>query len=455
MGLTVAPPAPRGKDPWLYEPRGNCLQLFKRKDKFLLLDGPAGTGKSRAALEKLNALCEHYPGIRCLMVRKTRASLTQAAVVTFENLVLNGEHRTRCPFSTAKQAYVYPNGSIIAVGGLDKATKVMSTEWDVIYIQEATEMTEEEVDQLTLRTRYDHMPYQQVIADCNPGPSTHFLKQWFDSGRIVRLQTYHRDNPVYANEDGTETDKGKKYLDKLRALSGVMRDRFYEGIWRSAAGMVYTDWNPDVHMVHRFQIPRDWSRYWAVDFGHTHPFVWQAWAEDGDGRLYRYREIYRTETLVEDHAREILRICEGEPKPRAIICDHDAEGRATLERHLDFETLPAYKAVIEGIQAVQKRLRKATDDRPRIMLMRDSLVAPDEALADVHLPTCTEQEIEAYVWDTRLSRGVKVDEPMKKFDHGCDAMRYLVAFVDDLALEPFAPEGVVFDATEPERISPF
>jgi predicted transcriptional regulator len=40
-----------------------------------------------------------------------------------------------------------------------------------------------------------------------------------------------------------------------------------------------------------------------VDFGYTNPFVMQWWAEDPDGRLYLYREIYRTRRLVEDHAK--------------------------------------------------------------------------------------------------------------------------------------------------------
>jgi hypothetical protein len=35
--------------------------------------------------------------------------------------------------------------------------------------------------------------------------------------------------------------------------------------------------------------------------------VIQCWAEDPDGRLYLYREIYKTRTLVEDHAKRILR----------------------------------------------------------------------------------------------------------------------------------------------------
>jgi hypothetical protein len=104
-----------------------------------------------------------------------------------------------------------------------------------------------------------------------------------------------------------------------------------------------------------------------VDFGFTNPFVWQQWAVDPDGRLWLEREIYRTQRLVEDHAKDILNVVtvtagasKGQwlyPRPAAIICDHDAEDRATLERHLGMGTTAAKKSVSDGIQAMSARLR--------------------------------------------------------------------------------------------------
>jgi hypothetical protein len=119
----------------------------------------------------------------------------------------------------------------------------------------------------------------------------------------------------------------------------------------------------------------------------------------------------------------------GEPQPREIICDHDAEGRATLERHLGMPTTPAYKAVTDGIQLVATRLKVAGDGKPRLYLLRDSLVETDPALVAQKEPTCTEEEFESYVWDLRANRR-KGEEPLKERDHGMDAKRYLVATLD-------------------------
>jgi len=218
--------------------------------------------------------------------------------------------------------------------------------------------------------------------------------------------------------------------------------RYRKGLWAAADGLVYEDaWDRRANLIDRFIIPQDWPRYLAVDFGYGpgHPFVCQWWAEDHDGRLYRYREIYRTRTLVEDHAREIRRLSQwnaigGEPIPRAIICDHDAEDRATLERHLGLVTLPAHKSVSDGIQAVAARLRPAGDGKPRLYLLRDSLVERDTSLAEAKQPTCTEEEVESYIWATN-SAGRK-DTPVKDHDHGMDAMRYMVAHRDLANNEP-------------------
>jgi phage terminase large subunit len=114
-----------------------------------------------------------------------------------------------------------------------------------------------------------------------------------------------------------------------------------------------------------------------------------------------------------------------EPKPRAIICDHDAEDRATLERHLHLSTTPAMKSVSPGLQAVQARWRPAGDGRARLYLFADALLERDPDLVEAELPTCTAEEVPGYVWgDT------KKDAPVKEDDHGCDALRYLVAYRD-------------------------
>ncbi|MFI6388619.1 hypothetical protein [Nonomuraea sp. NPDC050540] len=89
-------------------------------------------------------------------------------------------------------------------------------------------------------------------------------------------------------------------------------------------------------------------------------------------------------------------------------------------------TVAATKTVSDGIQAVQARYRPAGDGRPRIFFLRDSRAERDPELEDGRKPCSTVGEIGGYVWDQTPGKPPK-EAPLKADDHGCDALRYMVA----------------------------
>jgi len=424
-----------------YEPRGAARDLFSARDDEVLLVGAAGTGKSLACLYRLHFAALKHPGMRALIVRKTATSLGATTLVTFEKKVAKAAIKggvVRWFGGSTREAacYRYPDDAVIVVGGMDKPEKIMSSEYDLVFADEATELTEADWDAIKSRLRNGVLPWQQQIAACNPDRPTHWLKQRANTGQLRMLESRHRDNPAYVNTDGTYTPAGADYMKKLDGLTGVRRLRLRDSKWAAAEGLVYDQFDDTVHLVDKLPAGSEaWTRWWTVDFGFSNPFVCQFWAEDPDGRLYRYREIYRTKTLVEDHAKHILSIVAPrgawiEPQPTAIICDHDAEDRATLERHLGMGTSAAHKTIKDGVQAVQSRLKAQADGKPRLFLVRDALVAPDPELAAAKKPTCTEEEITGYVWPDGDKNPDKREVPVKVDDHGMDAMRYMVAQAD-------------------------
>lgn len=424
-----------------YTPRGAALELFRRRDPEVLIAGPAGTGKSRAALEKINAIALQNPGMRGLMLRKTQVSFTSSGLVTWKRdvvpeLIEAGAVEYYGGSREEPAQYRYANGSSIVLGGMDKATKIMSSEYDIIFVQEATELTVDDWESLTTRLRNGVVSFQQIIADCNPAEDTHWLKKRCDQGHTVMLHSRHEDNPILFDDDGGVTENGRAYISRLDGLTGVRKRRLRDGEWSSAEGVVYDEWDSSKHLVGPFDIPEDWRRFWVVDFGFTNPFVCQWWAQDPDGRLWMYREWYRTQMLVSDHARYMLNmVTEGdewtEPRPDYIIADHDAEGRAQLVKALGIRTVPAKKAVADGIQAVKDRLKVAGDGKPRLFVLRDSLVERDPLLDEQAKPACLAEEVPAYVWAEHRTLGVK-EEPVKADDHAMDCMRYMVAHVDPI-----------------------
>lgn len=419
----------------VFEPRGGCKAAFISRKGQVLLSGPAGTGKSRGLLEKLNRQAMKYPGMSGLIARKTAVSLGPSALKTFEKQVIKElleTDRVSWFGGSVREppGYRYKNGSRINVGGLDNPTKIMSTEYDSIYVQEAIELVIDDWESCTSRLRNGVIPYQQLMADTNPSTPYHFLKAKADAGVIELIESRHTDNPVYFDDAGNITEAGEAYIGKLDQLTGVRKYRLRDGLWVASEGLVYEEYEPALHLIPSFPIPKHWTRYWSVDFGYRNPFVCQFWAESPDGELYLYREIYMTGKLVEEHAKDILACITDdagrltEPMPRAIICDHDAEGRATLEKHVNASTTAAKKNVTDGIQNVQSRLKLDARGKPRLFIFKDALVARDQSLADKKKPTCTAEEMTGYVWDA------KKEAPVKENDHGCDAKRYLVNEVD-------------------------
>lgn len=419
--------------------RGAIADLFTCEAPEVVIDGPAGTGKTRGTLEYLHWRLSTTPLMKALMARKTLQSLKASAIKTYEDKVNPFLDGVVFKNETRREAahYFYPQtGAQLYIGGLDRPSKIMSTEYDIIYVPEATEVDEADWDACTMRVRNHRLHYQQLIGDCNPDAPIHWLRQRMDARRTLELPSIYEDNPaMWDAARGDWTSEGAAYIARLDNLAGVRKSRYRYGIWASADGMVYENaWSRAANLIDRIAIPADWPRYLAVDFGYTHPFVCQWWAEDPDGRLYRYREIYQTRRLVEDHAREIRALSrwgqvDGEPYPRAVICDHDAEDRATLDRYLGLITTPAHKTVLDGIQAVAARLRPAGDGKPRLFFLRDSLVERDPYLVEHKQPTCTEEEVESYIWTTTSGAGRK-EAPVKEHDHGMDTTRYMCAHKD-------------------------
>lgn len=448
-----------------YNPRGGCKEIFEAREEEVLISGPAGTGKSRACLEKIYMVCLMTPNVRALILRKTLRSLGSTALVTWRNFVIKEalETGTVVYYGGSSQEapqYRFKNGSTVTIGGLDNPVRIMSSEYDIVYVQEATEITLEDLELIKTRLRNWRISFQQLIMDCNPAGDKHWLKLRCNDGLCRMIESRHEDNPRLFDEDGNVTAQGAKYIQILDNLTGVRHKRLRLGLWVSAEGIIYEEFDPATHVLpwdfdeegNRLPLPADWPRYWVIDFGYVHPFVLKCYAEDPeDGALYMYREIYYTGRTVEEHAAQIMslvtrvreekwydhfnktervkKIVEWiEPKPTAIICDWDAEGRRTFERATGLGTSPAIKYVYEGINAHKQRL-KGNENGPLFFLMEDALVERDPVQAEKLLPTCTKDEYASYVWKVTAD-GRTQDEPVKRDDDGIDCDRYMTMFKD-------------------------
>ncbi|MDP3971459.1 MAG: phage terminase large subunit [Candidatus Nanopelagicales bacterium] len=435
-----------------------------------LLDGPAGTGKSWAVCARLVALCIQHPGIRVLLARKTRSSMSQSILVTWERVLdLFGQGAVHAGAGRQnRSAYTFANGSEVAVLGFDDPERIKSSEYDVLYVNEATELAIEDWEIATSRLRHNRMGWHSAIGDCNPGAPNHWANRRASDGAMVRLLTRHADNP--ALHDGTDwTEYGKAYLARLQALTGARRSRLLLGLWVAAEGAVFEEcWDAARHANRPQPDPVTMRGHVAaVDWGYRDPNVLQVWGYDNDKRMYRLREIYRSETTLEWFAAQARCIQRDYPGVTQFVCD--PSGKANIEQWVmwglpavgadrsqvkkqDYLMPTPLKGSIEvGIQSIEERLKGNT-----IAYCRDALgcyVFPrgpdgnddftkpgvwqpgrDEKLAERGHPVCTEDEYPLYAYP-KADDGKPIKEiPVDMFNHGIDTTRYAEKVVQTITI---------------------
>lgn len=485
-----------------FRPCGAIRDLFFAREQEILLEGPAGCGKTRGVLEYVYWVCVTFPGVRILLVRKTRASLTESGCVTWEQRVLPDDACMRRGGSAEQRhAYEFPWGmntvdgvtyrgrSRVVLGGMDKSSRIMSTEYDIIVALEARELSEEDWQALFTRCRNGHLPWNQIIADTNPDHEQHWLNRRAKRRlertpelvrllgepregemQMRRLLSRHTDNPVlYDQVSGELTLDGAKYMAKLETLTGPQRGRLLRGEWVGAEGQVWEIFDRDKHMVYRDatgvdgtalkdghrrdergRLTFDWY-FASFDWGHRAPGCLQVWGVVGKcERIYRIHEIYRRALQLDAWAEHVARFYKRYGLA-AVVCDPSRPDLIEFlnRRLIEVGARDTPHLAIGGVQDKQVRIDtvryglapgegqgvELAESPPRLYLCWDALESPDQALAEEHKPNCTEDEIPGYVWaQWKDGKPVKEEPDRACPDHGCDATQYAAvwAFGKDL-----------------------
>lgn len=454
------------------------------------------TGKSINVGKFLWSFMDRWPNAKILVLRKTRVSLNESWLDTFESEVLHPghpsigekgrEHRTK---------YVHPNGAVMVLGGMDQGRRLFSTQYHIIFVNEMTELTEVEWMSLHRALRRPGGPgWHLLLGDANPDAEFHWAHRRFpdpmprgkrrarQAGR-ERILSFHKDNPVITAD----------YIDRLdNQLVGHMHDRLFKGWWRTASGLVYGMYNSFVHLqTGRLVWQRDafgkplrdgspvtlelvdlgWSTEltWfgaGMDFGHTSPGSIQVFGHDAEKRAFRVAECYHTKKDLEWWADWCADLW-AEYRMRFISCD-SADGSSTgpgaierLNDHLAKRGVPRIAKPVKKprrkltmLNAVREALRpRVQDGFPSLIFLRDSLKhRPDPELEASKMPVCATEEIVGLVIKSprETERGdVQFEEEDPACpNHGMDGVGYelLEAWKKDLAKRASEPTRLAQDA---------
>lgn len=248
-----------------------------------------------------------HPGITIMIIRKTFPELQSNHIRPLKKLLNIGVKGNPIVYNESKKELRFPNGSMILFGycNTDADTdRYQGTEVDVLFLDEATQLSEEQIKDLNACVRGVNGFPKRTYYTCNPGGKGHgYIKRLFIDRQFLESE-YPEDyafiqSLVYDNKVLMESDP--EYVRALEALPEARRKAWLEGDWNSFIGQVFGEWRDDpehyedrrwTHVVEPFDIPRDWRILRGYDHGYSKPFSVGWYAVDHDGVIYRIREYY-------------------------------------------------------------------------------------------------------------------------------------------------------------------
>ena len=303
----------------LQRPSPKQILFLKDHHKHVLFGGARGGGKSWCVRDKAKRLALRYPGIRLLIVRRTYQELENNHIQP-----LQGELAGIAKYIKAQRQFFFPNGSTIRFGycaGDGDLDQYQGAEYDVIFLDEATQLKELWIRKITACVRGVNGFPKRVYYTCNPGGVSHgymkrlFIDRVYDPGENPEdysfIQSLVTDNLALMESQ-------PDYVNQLKAMPPKLRSAWLEGRWDVFEGQFFEELrlSPDparcreagitpeealrqgrfTHVIPDFDLNAGERRGWRIlrsyDFGYHKPFSLGYWAVDYDGVLYRFLELY-------------------------------------------------------------------------------------------------------------------------------------------------------------------
>lgn len=356
----------------------------KRKYTTISAQGSSRSSKTYNILIRLITYLLQNPGLRLSIVRKTLPALKATVFVDFKEIMRNmGIYDERGCMNKTDFIYTFPNGSWIDFFSTDDEQKIRGRKRDILFVNEANEISFIEWQQLKMRTT------KFAIIDYNPSFSDdHWLCEINRDPRTYHFITTYKDNPFLEQTIIDEIESLQYKNESLWRVYGL-------GLQCQVEGLVF----PKYTLVD--SIPYYCKkRGYANDFGYTHDPT--AIVDVGllDNKLYIDEICYKTHMLAGD----IIEEFKGVPKMRVI--SESADPRLIQEIYnagINIYPVEKFKgSVMAGIQKMQEY---------EICITRRS----SNVIKEFNNYT--------YLQD---KAGKWLNEPIDKFNHAIDAVRYWV-----------------------------
>lgn len=283
-------------------PNPRQMEFLKAVCRYVIFGGARGGGKSWVVRLKAVLMALHYAGIKILIMRRTYPELVNNHINPLRQL-LNGIAK----YNGTEKNFTFPNGSTIRFQYCardDDLLRMQGMELDIIFIDEATQMTEHQIKTIDVCIRGTNGFPKRLYMTCNPGGKGHqyikrLLERRFKEDEnpedFIFIRSLVTDNKILLREQ-------PDYIKSLKALPPKIREAWLYGRWDIYEGQFFEEFrdNPEGYQTRKWthvipamrEIPRGWKIYRSFDWGYGKPFSCGWWALDYDGVAYRILELY-------------------------------------------------------------------------------------------------------------------------------------------------------------------
>lgn len=292
-------------------PSKRQAEFFASRARYTAYGGARGGGKSWALRRKLACLCLSNAGIRCLLIRRTLGELRSNHLEP-----LLAEYGEIVRYTESSRTLTFPNGSKLMLGycSCDRdLLQYQGQEYDVIALDEATQLTEHQFSVLGACLRGVNEHPKRFYLTCNPGGVGHAWVKRLFIDREMRGGEHEEDYRfipalVYDNEALMAADP--TYADRLRALPTRLREAWLYGRWDVFEGQFFESFSERDHVISNDLIPSGARRFVSLDYG-LDMLALLLVAVDGDGVMYVEDELCVPSLTLGEAARATVRFLGG------------------------------------------------------------------------------------------------------------------------------------------------
>lgn len=203
------------------------------------------------------------------------------------------------------------------------------------------------------------------------------------------------------------------------------------GRFKDSSGLVYTEFEPDKHVIEPFDVPFDWQNTLSIDPGLNNPLSCHWYCVDYDGRVFVVAEHYAAKKDIDYHASEIKRISDEIGWRR----DYDGRITALIDSAANQKTLASVKSVTELFYERDIAVNPRVDKNLFSGIARVKEYFKSDKLFIFKNCVNLIRELKTYRWGDG-------DLPIKRDDHCLDELRYFIASKPDTRL-PEEPKTAV------------